>query len=574
MRLFGKKKSNTAIREDPPPPTISRPRAQGHLPPTTAPKPSSSSRRSTSSNNGPPGSEPMTTPLYARFARADSFENLSLRAKNGADSRAPSYAPTQQELEEDAKKLGYDRPWAQELLSSFDNPDPIQPAPTGTSSIRVVSNSTSPPNVRDRKTSVDKRISLEAVAAADPFMASKMQSIMRRAPSNVRVPDPAPNTPKRSVTAPPNGPTPTTSPPPRIPTAPPTRSVSAKSPGPKSPPSSRPSFDDDEMSTFSHSHTGHQTQPRPVYPSISSAAAAAKRERGPPPVAGTPSAYAWKSGQSDDGHGGSNFYTGGSQQNTSINSFFPPAQPNSSSLPPGAAPPDPRGLNNAGPIALKKRTPSNPPTNRTPAPAGTGNNRRMSMDGTNARPLSGGPGTWGGSAIAGGKPNGPPSSYGVPNATYGDLSRTPTVRSVQPGEIFHHPGTMPPPSSVSAPYQAVSPPPPPAKTVSPPAPMSPPRQISSSIPPRQVTSPGPSQPQPLPQPQPTPPAPQRQATSPPPAPPKKPTPALPPGAAPRFPLRAQAQSDELWADIFGVWSYAWVCIWRVWRRWKGGGKFD
>ncbi|KAG8723197.1 hypothetical protein FRC11_002527, partial [Ceratobasidium sp. 423] len=162
MRLFGKKKSNTAIRDEPP--TISRPRAQGHLPPTTA-KPAALSRRSFSS--GPTGSEPVTTPLYARFARTDSFENLDLRAK-AADSRSPSYAPTQQELDQDAQRLGYDRPWAREL-SSLDGPDPLEP-----SMVRVVAN----------QKSSDKRVSLDAVAAADPFMASKMQSIMRRAPSN------------------------------------------------------------------------------------------------------------------------------------------------------------------------------------------------------------------------------------------------------------------------------------------------------------------------------------------------------------------------------------------------------
>ncbi|CCO32073.1 hypothetical protein BN14_06126 [Rhizoctonia solani AG-1 IB] len=538
MRLFGKKKSNTAIREEPP--AISRPRAQGHLPPTSAPKPSNSSRRSYGSTH----TSEQTTPLYARFARADSFENLSLRAKTGADSRAPSMAPTNQELEDDASRLGYDRPWARELIASLDSPEPVQPANTG-SSVRMVSN----PSVRDRKTSVDKRLSLEAVAAADPFMASKMQSVMRRAPSNVKAPD---MTPQRSVTAPPSTNKPS-HPPPRIPTAPPTRSISTKS-GPKSPPSSRPSFDDDDTSVFSHSNAGH-AQPRSTYPSIpagaaAAAAASAKRERGPPPVAGTPSAYAWRSGQSDDGHGGnSSFYTGGSQVNpytwSQPGSSLPqpsslPAQPLSmpsqSFLPPGAAPPNPLGQpnpNHAPPSSmsmgnvLKKRTPSNPPVNRTPAPAGHHGARRMSVDGKDARPLSGGPGTWGGSAIAvphtaerererergratqgapGSSVGGPssstvgpsstvqgpnstvpgsnstipgsrstvappsstagPDSIYAPSQVYGDLSRTPTVKSVQPGEIFRHPGSTPMPlsSTHSAPYQAVSPPPVPAKS--------------------------------------------------------------------------------------------------------------
>ncbi|CAE6383219.1 unnamed protein product [Rhizoctonia solani] len=448
-------------------------------------------------------------------------------------------APTNQELEDDASRLGYDRPWARDLMASLDSPDPIQPTNTG-SSVRMVSN----PSVRDRKTSVDKRLSLEAVAAADPFMASKMQSVMRRAPSNVKVPDP---TPQRSVTAPPSTNKPS-HPPPRIPTAPPTRSVT----GPKSPPSSRPSFDDDDTSVFSHSNVGH-TQPRSVYPSIP--VGSAKRERGPPPVAGTPSAYAWRSGQSDDGHGGSaSFYTGGSQVNpytwTQPGSSLPqssslPPQP---FLPPGAAPPDLSGQanpNHAPPSSmsignvLKKRTPSNPPVNRTPAPAGHSGARRMSVDGTNARPLSGGPGTWGGSAIAvphtaererergratqdpssslvgpprssmvagpsstvGGpsstvaSPNsttGPtPTSGYAPNTTYGELSRAPTVKSVQPGEIFRHPGStpMPLPPTHSAPYQAVSPPPVPAKSVG---------QVSSSqvqgvLPPAQGASLSPPQ---------------------------------------------------------------------------------
>ncbi|CAE6487904.1 unnamed protein product [Rhizoctonia solani] len=555
MRLFGRKKSTTPEE----PPSISRPRAQGHLPPTTAPK-SSTSRRSLGSTSGQASGEPLVTPLYARFARADSFENLNLRAK--ADSRAPSFAPTQQDLEDDAQRLGYDRPWARELMQALDSPEPAQPPPASAAaqtSVRMVSN----PSVRDRKTSTDKRVSLEAVAAADPFMASKMQSIMRRAPSNVRVPD---NnnvpTPKRSVTAPPTGPSSNpASPPPRVPTAPPTRSVSAT--GPKSPPSSRPSFDDDETSTFSHSHTGHQLQSRPAYPSTT-ANGSAKRERGPPPVAGTHSAYAWRSGQSDDGHGGSsNFYTGGSQTNP----FPAPTAPSSFALPPGAAPPDPSGRNPHGaPTGLKKRTPSNPPVNRTPVPQQQQQQqgRRMSMDGGNARPLSGGPGTWGGSAIAvpgpgpgprdrgsvvgpsTGAPSsyGPgPESYGVPGTTYGDLSRAPTVRSVQPGEIFHHPGAapMPLPSNSSAPYQAVSPPPPPPKSVAP---------VSRQVPSRQGTLPSPPVPQatqsnqPTPQsnqstPQPNPAAP-RQVTSPAPIatsphPTKKPTPGLPPGAAPASP---------------------------------------
>ncbi|KAF8686527.1 hypothetical protein RHS04_00176 [Rhizoctonia solani] len=590
MRLFGKKKSSNAIQEEQPPPAISRPRAQGHLPPTTAPKPSS--RRSYGSTHT---TEQVITPLYARFARADSFENLSLRAKAGAESRAPSMAPTNQELEDDANRLGYDRPWARELATSFDSPEPIQPANTG-SSVRIVSGS----SVRDRKTSVDKRLSLEAVAAADPFMASKMQSVMRRAPSNVRTPD---STPQRSVTAPPTTAKPS-HPPPRIPTAPPTRSVT----GPKSPPSSRPSFDDDDTSVFSHSNAGH-AQPRSVYSNIASASS--KRERGPPPVAGTPSAYAWRSGQSDDGHGGGNsFYTGGSQVNP-----YTWAQPGSSApqpvsvpaaqsfLPPGAAPPNPSGQpnpNHAPPSSmsmgnvLKKRTPSNPPVNRTPAPAGHPASRRMSVSSADVRPLSGGPGTWGGSAIAvpqtterererdrergrGGMAGStstqagtstsavPPSSTvagpsstaarpnptaasqptaHVPNQTYGDLSRTPTVKSVQPGEIFRHPGTapMPLPSSHSAPYQAVSPavsPPPllPSKsaasgssTPTAPSAMSPPRLVTS---PRQVISPPPSQPtsqvntaasQP----------PQVPVSAPPP-PPKKSTGNLPPGASPSSP---------------------------------------
>ncbi|CAE6495638.1 unnamed protein product [Rhizoctonia solani] len=492
MRLFGKKKSNTAIQDDPPsqPPSISRPRAQGHLPPTTAPKPPTSRRSFPGQTSG----EPVTTPLYARFARTDSFENLGLRAKP-TDSRSPSYAPTQQELEEDAQRLGYDRPWARELLNSLDGPDPLEQP-----SVRMVSNPSTKP-------STDKRVSLDAVAAKDPFMASKMQSIMRRAPSNARA-ESTPTTPKRSVTAPPL-PNPPTSPPPRVPTAPPTRSVSAKSTaGPKSP--SRPSFDDDD-STFSHSHTGHQTQPRPAYPSAGATGTGVKRERGPPPVAGTHSAYAWRSGQSDDGHGGSNFYTGGSQSAPAPPVPVPPSSFNGflGSLPPGAAPPDPSGHKNPNnPLALKKRTPSNPPTNRTPAPQGHA--RRMSME-NNARPLSGGPGTWGGSAIASvgagerGRDRAPaeptssagPNAYGVPNTTYGDLSRAPTVRSVQPGEIFHHPGTipMPPPQAVSAPYQAVSAPMPPPKVVSPPPPanaVAPPAKVAPPQPAKVVAPPQPA----------------------------------------------------------------------------------
>lgn len=193
MKLFSRKKSNTAIQDDQPP-SISRPRAQGHLPPTTGPRPSNPSRRSFGSS-GPTssGPEPGPTPLYARFARADSFENLSLRGK--ADSRAPSFAPTQKELESNARDSGYDRPWAAELMNSLDNAgsafdatSPEPPAPT----IRMVSNPTpgtsGPANRKsttDTVTSNSKGLSLEAVAAQDPFMASKMQSVLRRAPTNV-----------------------------------------------------------------------------------------------------------------------------------------------------------------------------------------------------------------------------------------------------------------------------------------------------------------------------------------------------------------------------------------------------
>ncbi|QRW20853.1 mucin 2, oligomeric mucus/gel-forming [Rhizoctonia solani] len=354
MRLFGKKKSSNAIQEEQPPPAISRPRAQGHLPPTTAPKPSS--RRSYgSTHHRTSHHSPLCTLCPCRLVR----ELESARKGRGREP-CTVHGTDQSGLEDDANRLGYDRPWARELATSFDSPEPIQPANTG-SSVRIVSGS----SVRDRKTSVDKRLSLEAVAAADPFMASKMQSVMRRAPSNVRTPD---STPQRSVTAPPTTAKPS-HPPPRIPTAPPTRSVT----GPKSPPSSRPSFDDDDTSVFSHSNAGH-AQPRSVYSNIASASS--KRERGPPPVAGTPSAYAWRSGQSDDGHGGGNsFYTGGSQVNP-----YTWAQPGSSApqpvsvpaaqpfLPPGAAPPNPSGQpnpNHAPPSSmsmgnvLKKRTPSN-----------------------------------------------------------------------------------------------------------------------------------------------------------------------------------------------------------------------
>ncbi|KAF8754700.1 hypothetical protein RHS01_05955 [Rhizoctonia solani] len=461
MRLFGKKKSSNAIQEEQPPPAISRPRAQGHLPPTTAPKPSS--RRSYGSTHT---TEQVITPLYARFARADSFENLSLRAKAGAESRAPSMAPTNQELEDDANRLGYDRPWARELATSFDSPEPIQPANTG-SSVRIVSGS----SVRDRKTSVDKRLSLEAVAAADPFMASKMQSVMRRAPSNVRTPD---STPQRSVTAP--------RPPPSLPTlhlaptAPPTRSVTV----------------------FSHSNAGH-AQPRSVYSNIASASS--KRERGPPPVAGTPSAYAWRSGQSDDGHGGGNsFYTAAVRSTRTLGpagffcsstcvrarrSAIPPARrgtPNPSGQPnPNHAP---RAACPWGNV-LKKRTPSNPPVNRTPAPAGHPASRRMSVSSADVRPLSGGPGTWGGSAIAVPQtterererdrergevdlalqlqgpilPTASQPTAHVPNQTYGDLFAHADGQECPAWRNLSSSGDGPyaSPSSHSAPYQAVSP---------------------------------------------------------------------------------------------------------------------
>lgn len=235
MKLFSRKKSNSAIRDQQQqpaqtaPPNISRPRAQGHLPPTTGPRQTSSTpRRSFSSGTTALGTEPVTTPLYARFARADSIENLNLNLRKPADSRSPSFAPTQAELEEDASKLGYERPWAQqERPSSLDSsrtlPDPTKPrvveapkpvelpkptpAPAPTSlapssngpdrsrsplasgsspTLRMVSNPVS--SSGNRKSTADKRLSIDAAIAADPFMASKLQSVLRRAPSNVSVP--------------------------------------------------------------------------------------------------------------------------------------------------------------------------------------------------------------------------------------------------------------------------------------------------------------------------------------------------------------------------------------------------
>ncbi|KAB5589610.1 Mucin 2, oligomeric mucus/gel-forming [Ceratobasidium theobromae] len=421
MRLFSRKKSNSAIQDEPPP--ISRPRAQGHLPPTSNSRPPNPARRSFSSGQTP--GEPVTTPLYARFARADSFENINLRAKP-ADSRSPSYAPSNAELEDAAKRLGYERPWAQEVMRTLDTPEPGGLSASGPNASGPNSSglSTSGPSTSGPSTSTstirmvsksERRLSLDAVAAQDPFMASKMQSVLRRAPSGANTDPPKPQ-PVRSATQPPTAPS-------SFSRSPPQQAPAPSRSNPRSP-SARPSLDgvgsDDGMSTFSHSHTGHQT--RPMYPAASSSNGP-KRERGPPPVAGTPSAYAWRSGQSDDGHGSGNFYTGGSQTNP-IN----PANSNLSALPPGAAPPNPSPFAPQPPSTQRKRTPSNPPVSRVPHPS---HGRRMSVDGSGSalgeRPLSGGPGTWGGSAIA------PPPSQAPTR------EQVPTVKSVRPGEIFHHP---------------------------------------------------------------------------------------------------------------------------------------
>lgn len=190
MRLFSRKKSNSAIQDEPPP--ISRPRAQGHLPPTSNSRPPNPARRSFSSGQTP--GEPVTTPLYARFARADSFENINLRAKP-ADSRSPSYAPSNAELEDAAKRLGYERPWAQEVMRTLDTPEPSGLSASGPNSNGLSTSgpsasasasgpSTSTSTIRMVSKS-ERRLSLDAVAAQDPFMASKMQSVLRRAPSGV-----------------------------------------------------------------------------------------------------------------------------------------------------------------------------------------------------------------------------------------------------------------------------------------------------------------------------------------------------------------------------------------------------
>jgi hypothetical protein len=216
MKLFSRKKSNTAISEQPrPAPPISRPRAQGHLPPTTGPRPAASNpRRSLSSAP----TEPVTTPLYARFARADSLESLNLNLRPPADSRAPSYAQTQLELDDEAQRLGYDRPWAREIQASFDSPrmlpetpkpvpkpepprpvlDAVKPVPAATPvdrarsplapgaapTLRMVSSPLATSSA-DRKSTAERRLSIDAMIAADPFMASKLQSVIRRAPSKV-----------------------------------------------------------------------------------------------------------------------------------------------------------------------------------------------------------------------------------------------------------------------------------------------------------------------------------------------------------------------------------------------------
>ncbi|KAG9101478.1 hypothetical protein FRC06_002992 [Ceratobasidium sp. 370] len=525
MKLFSRKKSNPQIPE---PSSISRPRAQGHLPPTSGPRPSSVPRRSLTSA---PSEPPTTTPLYARFARADSIENLNLNLRGPTDSRTPSFAPSAAELDNDAQRLGYDRPWTRERQGSLDAPktqleppksalafdtpkptsfDAATPAPADRSrsplapgtgpTLRMVSSPPPGTATPDRKSMASRRLSIDAVVAADPFMASKMQSVLRRAPSNAlpndppATPDkatPPPKTqqsmsvPSRSSTAPPppvaggSRPTPAA----RVPSAPPapatapSRSVSTSTSTSRAPPVShsyRPSFDatsDDGHSTFSHSHSGHQTQVRPVYPSAQSNPNS-KRERGPPPVAGTPSAYAWRSGQSDDGHGGSNFYTGGSQTQSQLEVGLPP-------LPPGAQPPQPGGHQ------PRKRAPSNPPVSRVPYPGPTnganGGVRRVSVDdaarGVNNGRMSGGPGTWGGVApgpaftpapgptppygpTTNPPPNGPRS---IPNGAARPISpsspvqisgpgfdpyqsqsqqrsyQPPRVPSVEPGQIFHHP---------------------------------------------------------------------------------------------------------------------------------------
>ncbi|KAG8689214.1 hypothetical protein FRC09_012513, partial [Ceratobasidium sp. 395] len=327
----------------------------------------------------------------------------------------------------------------------------------------MVSSPSSPPvaGTPDRKS---RRLSMDAVIAADPFMASKMQSVLRRAPSSaIQVepptpptkskPQPAP-TPSRSSTAlpPPVSSSTRSSPTSRAPPAPipapsipPSRSVSNSTSASRPPPVSqnyRPSFDgtsDDGHSIFSHSQSGHgqtQTQVRPVYPSAQSNGASAKRERGPPPVAGTPSAYAWRSGQSDDGHGGgSNFYTGGSQTQNQLGMGLPP-------LPPGAQPPQPGGHQQQQ--QQKKRTPSNPPVSRVPYPGSAP--RRVSVDdatrGLSNGRVSGGPGTWGGVA-----PGPSPAPAPTPSA-----SRVPG-----PGPApAHVPGPTPP-------YGPTSNPPPPSQ---------------------------------------------------------------------------------------------------------------
>ncbi|KAG9099985.1 hypothetical protein FS749_016554 [Ceratobasidium sp. UAMH 11750] len=480
MKLFSRKKSNPQVADAPP---ISRPRAQGHLPPTTGPRPPSAHRRS---STGPP-SESVTTPLYARFARAESIENLNLNLRGSADSRTPSYAPSAAELENDAQRLGYDRPWARERQGSLDapkvQPEPPKSAPAfdmstplfdtatpvplpdrarsplapGTGpTLRMVQNPPPGASMPDRKSTASRRLSMDAVIAADPFMASKMQSVLRRAPSNALPNDtPAPPAkttpppkaqppipvPSRSSTAPlpPVASNSRPAPAARVPSAPPVPAVPSRSVSTstsRAPPVSqsyRPSFDatsDDEHSTFSHSQSGHQTQIRSVYPSAQSNPNA-KRERGPPPVAGTPSAYAWRSGQSDDGHGGSNFYTGGSQMQSQLGAGLPP-------LPPGAQPPQPGGQQ------PRKRAPSNPPVSRVPYPATNGVNggtRRVSVDdaarGIEGR-VSGGPGTWGG--VAPGPP--PPSVPG------------PTPPSIPGPTPPYGPTTNPPPSHGSIPNGA------------------------------------------------------------------------------------------------------------------------
>ncbi|QRV78400.1 mucin 2, oligomeric mucus/gel-forming [Ceratobasidium sp. AG-Ba] len=451
MKLFSRKKSNPQISE--PPPNISRPRAQGHLQ-RPAPGPPPGSRRSMSGNE-----PPVTTPLYARFARADSIENLSLNLR-GPESRGPSGVPSQDELD----RGGYERPWARERQASldapatsrtvdsaprpvdpgsrtFDSPSPAQdrarlPLASGAgSTLRMVSGpATTPASADNRKSTASRRLSIDAAIATDPFLASKMQSVMRRAPSNATTNNPpAPPTksasvskpspvPSRSSTAPPpavlSKPAPTT----RTPTAPPT--TSSRGPPPTS--TIRPSLDltsDDGHSTFSHSLSGHQTQTqiRPVV----------KRERGPPPVAGTPSAYAWRSGQSDDGHGGgSNFYTGGSQASNSN-------QPQLPTLPPGAQPPQPGGQ------PMKKRAPSNPPVSRVPYPANGPGARRVSVDDASKTSSNGGgPGTWGGVApgpvVAHSPGQGPPSSYGHGQGPTSAYTPNPTPP--------YGPTTNPPPS--------------------------------------------------------------------------------------------------------------------------------